>query len=116
MEEQKGYSVKITPDAEIYFLQLQNYLYAHNSRESIQRNVDKILDVAFSLNNNPYRGRLEDNLINLGMRHRFVLCKLSKRKDVKIIYFIEETIKTVFITDFFLTEMDDKKITFRSNP
>ena len=37
----------------------------------------------------------------------------TPRKSVKIMYFIDESSKTVYVTDFFGNEMDDKKIAER---
>jgi hypothetical protein len=42
------------------------------------------------------------------------LCKITNRKEVKIIYVINENQKKVVVTDFFGTEMDDKKIETRN--
>ena len=40
--------------------------------------------------------------------------RYTVRKSVKIIYFVDETLRKVYVSDFFGTEMDDDKIVDRS--
>jgi len=114
VEEESGYIVDITPEAEIYYLQFLEYLYKTHSRDSAERKADELLDMAMKLDKNPYRGRIEDNLAFLKKEHRFLVYKYTSRKTVKIIYFIDESAKKVYVTDFFGTEMDDRKIANRN--
>jgi plasmid stabilization system protein ParE len=114
VEETSGYIVEITPEAEIYYLQLSEHLYKTHSEQSAERKADKILDIAMSLNNNPYRGRVEDKLTFSNIEHRFLLYQYTSRKSIKIIYFIDESSRTVYVTDFFGTEMNDGKIAHRN--
>lgn len=114
MEEKPGYVVEITPEAEIYFLQLLQYFNQAHSTRSADRKSDEILDMAMSLDSQPNRGRLEENLSFLGKGHRYLVYPYTSRKSIKIIYFIDETVKKVYITDFFATEMDEEKISSRN--
>ncbi len=114
MEKGSGYIVEITPEAEIYFLQLLKYLYQTHSENSAERKADEILNIAMSLDKNPYRGRLEDKLIFLHNSHRFLLYQYTSRKSIKIVYFIHESSNKVYVTDFFGTKMSDEKIADRS--
>ncbi len=114
MEKDPDYIVEITPGAEIFYLQLLEYLYQTHSRDSADKKADNILDMAMSLDHNPYRGRIEEKLSFLGKEHRFLLYQYTPRKTIKIIYFIDKQAKKVFVTDFFGSEMDEKKITDRS--
>ncbi|MFY0653820.1 MAG: hypothetical protein JXQ96_17395 [Cyclobacteriaceae bacterium] len=114
MEEKQGYIVEITPEGEFHYLQLLEYLYKYHSEESADRKSNEVLDMAMSLDKEPRRGRKEDKLDILGKDHRFLLYYYTSRKSIKIIYFVEETNKTVYITDFFPTEMNDKKIRRRN--
>ena len=79
MEETSGYIVEITQEAEIYYLQLIEYLYQTHSEYSAKRKADEILDMAMSLNKNPYRGRTEDKLTFLDKEHRFLLYQFTSR-------------------------------------
>ena len=116
MEKATKYLVETTPEAEFYFLQLLEYLYSTHSKESADNKADEVLNLAMSLENNPYRGRVEDKLLFLEKGHRFLLYRYTPRKSIKVIYFIDESMKKVYITDFFGTEMDDQRISERSNP
>jgi hypothetical protein len=59
-------------------------------------------------------GTKEEILKNLGKSHKFILYYYTPRKAIKIIYFIDEQTKIVYVTDFFPCQMDDKKIGTRS--
>ena len=110
MEEEQGYIVEITPEGELFYLQLLEYLYTHNSIRIADQKSDEILDMAMSLNKQPYRGKKEAKLAILGKDHRFLVYRYTPRKTIKIIYFIEEPDKKVYVTDFFPTEKDDGEI------
>ncbi|MEQ9467633.1 MAG: hypothetical protein RLN88_09485 [Ekhidna sp.] len=114
MEEESGYLVDITSEAEIYYYDLLKYLYSTHSVESADRKSDEILDMALSLDKMSGRGRNEDKLAFLGLGHKYLLYELTSRKKVKIIYFILESEKKVFVTDFFPTEMNDSSIEERN--
>lgn len=70
--------------------------------------------MAMSLNKNPNRGRLEDRLTFLHKKHRFLVYPYPSRKTIKIIYFVDESTKKVYLTDFFGTDMNDDKISDRN--
>jgi len=116
VEEQTSYLVEITPEAEHYYFNLLEYLYKTHTSERASNKSDEILDMAMSLVKNPHRGSRERRLDFLGKEHRFLLYEITSRKQVKIIYFIDEPDKTVYVTDFFGTELDDRKISKRNKP
>jgi len=70
VEEKQGYVVEITPEAEIYYLQFLEYLYQTHSENSAERKAEELLDMAMSLDKNPYRGRVVDQLSFLEIEHR----------------------------------------------
>jgi len=114
VEEPTRYLVEITPEAEIYYFILLDYLFKTHSPESASVKADKILEMAMSLQQNPGRGSHERKLDFLGREHRFLLYNVTSRKQVKIIYFIDKANRIVYVTDFFATQMDDKKISKRN--
>jgi hypothetical protein len=114
LEEKQGYIVKITPEAEFYYFEVLRYFYSHHSTQSAARKSDELLNEAISLESNPTRGRIEEKLSFLDRTHRFILYYYTKRKAIKIIYFIDEPAKTVYVTDLFPCESDDEKIKSRS--
>lgn len=93
MEEKQSYVVDITPEAEIYYLQLLEYLYQNHSESSAERKADEILDKTMSLAKNPHRGRVVDTLTFLEKEYRYLLYQYTARKSIKIIYFIDESSK-----------------------
>jgi hypothetical protein len=85
------------------------YFYSHHSPQRASRKSDELLNEAISLDTNSSRGCIEEKLRFLDRGHRFILYYYTKRKAIKIIYFIDEPAKTVYVTDFFPCESDDKK-------
>ena len=114
MEEKPSYVVNITSEGEVYYYDLLRYLYSTHSIESADRKSNEILALALSLEKMPNRGRDEDKLAFLGAGHKYLLYEVTHRKTIKIIYFIVESEKMVYITDFFPTEMDDSGIEERN--
>lgn len=114
MEEKSEYIVEITPEAEHYYFKFLEYLYEHHSSEHADRKSEELLSIAESLNRYPYRGEKEEQLSFLGKDYRFLLYAYTPRKTIKIIYFIAESEKKVYVTDFFPTEMNQERISQRS--
>jgi len=114
LEKSSSYLVEITPEAEQYYLELLSYLYQTHSSKSANKKSEYILDLAMSLDENPNRGSREEDLEYLGKEHQFLIYPITKRKTVKVIYFVEEDIKTVYVTDFFPTEMNPSKLKDRN--
>lgn len=114
METAKGYVVEITPQAERFYFELLDYIFSTHHPDSASRKADEILALAISLIHNPYRGTLEQRLESLGKVHRFLLYEITRSKEVKIIYFVDEINQKVFVTDFFGTRQDAKKLSQRT--
>ncbi|HAH25151.1 MAG TPA: hypothetical protein DCL77_15570 [Prolixibacteraceae bacterium] len=114
MEEATKYIVEITPEAELFYYEILMYFYKYHSKRSGDRKSIELLNLAISLEINPQMGTQEENLKNLGKSHKFILYYYTPRKAIKIIYFIDEQKKIVYVTDFFPCQMDDRKISNRS--
>ena len=114
MEEKSGYTVKITPEAELFYIEVLEYFYSHHSEKSADKKSNELIEQATSLESNPSRGRIEEYLRFLGKEHRYLLYYYTSRKAIKIIYFVDESAKTVYVTDFFPCEMSEKKIRKRN--
>jgi plasmid stabilization system protein ParE len=114
VETAKGYVVEITPQAERFFLELLDYIFSTHHPDSASRKADEILALAISLKHTPYRGTLEPRLELLGKGHRFLLYEITRGKEVKIIYFVDEDSHKVFVTDFFGTRKDAEKLSLRT--
>ncbi len=113
MEGKSNYTVKITPEAEGYFFKILEYLYKHHSESSANRKSNELLEKTISLEANPLIGRKEENLQFLGREHRYILFYYTKIKAIKIIYFVNEASKTVYITDLFPCERYESRISSR---
>ncbi|QMU63523.1 MAG: hypothetical protein GKR88_21110 [Flavobacteriaceae bacterium] len=110
MEEQSSYLVEITSKAEQYYWSLLVHLYENHSIESANKKSDEIIALAMSLNVNPQRGSLEEDLAHFNKEFRSLIYRITKRKTVKIIYLIDELTNKVYVTDFFATLMNpDRK-------
>lgn len=95
MEEQTSYLVEITSKAEQYYWNLLAHLYETHSVGSANKKSDDIIKLAMSLNDNPERGRLEEDLARYDKEFRTLIYHITKRNTVKIIYFIDAAKRTV---------------------
>jgi len=114
LETEQNYTVEITTEAEQFYNEILDYFYQHHSDESADKKSNELLEAAISLESNPQKGTQESKLEFLDLDHRFILYFYTTRKAIKIIYFIDEPSKSVFITDFFPCESDNQKIKKRS--
>jgi plasmid stabilization system protein ParE len=116
VEDESDYTVEVTPEAEQYYLDILEYFYKYHSAASANKKSEELLAKAISLEYHPYRGRVEEKLAFLGKEHRFLLYNYTKKRFIKIIYFIKEQAKAVYVTDFFPTKMNDSRLERRNNP
>ena len=108
------YEVIVTGPAEESFYNILNYLYKHYNSEKAGEIAGELRDITETLNHQPGRGTYEPRLSHFGKSHRFILFKRTSRADIKVIYYIDDASKTVYVTDFFPTEMDDTQISERN--
>lgn len=57
MEEKPGYAVDITPEGEVFYLRLLEYLYDTHSMESADRKSEEIMEMAVSLGQKSKSGK-----------------------------------------------------------
>lgn len=110
MEKEEYQVIIATPAKNRYHQQVLPYLHTNFSYKRAVEIDDEILITASTLSMNPLRGRKEDHLKKMDEDFRFILFKASKQFELKIIYFIDEKNKAVYITDFFPTKMNPKRI------
>lgn len=113
-EETDKYEVVITPGAEIHFYELAEYLYEHMTLDRAEETTSEINQMALSLDLLYHRGRSEEKLARRKKGYRYIMYERTSRAGVKIIYYVDEKDRTVYITDFFPTEKDPKKIAKRN--
>ncbi len=113
-EEAGRYEVVITSSAEIHFYELVEYLYEYMSLERAAEVARELNEMALNLDQFYHRGSLEEKLSRRKKPYRYVLYKRTSRASVKIIYYVDKKSKMVYVTDFFPTEKDPKKIVSRN--
>jgi hypothetical protein len=112
MAEEKVFKIIVARPALVRYQEsVLPYLFEHFTYERAIEIDENILATAATLERNPARGRKEKYLEELKEEFRFILHKETRHLEIKIIYFISENI--VYITDFFPTRMDPRKITPR---
>lgn len=116
MEERETieYKVEITKSANRYFFELGDYLYENLSLPRAEEVVELVLEKALSLNTLFFRGSNEPILSARPQGYKYLLVERSKRKYLKIIYYVDELLKKVYVTDFFPAEKDNKRLLKRN--
>jgi plasmid stabilization system protein ParE len=112
--EEGKYKVIITIPAEKHFYELLDYFYEHYPLDRAEEIANELRSTAKSLEDQPERGSLEIMLSNRQHKYRYILHRRTPRADVKIIYYVNIKINTVYITDFFPTEKDNRIISERN--
>lgn len=115
METIKEYEVEVTSKAKLHYFEILEYFYEHMSYDSATRKSEELYTSIHSLKFLPERGQLELSLQYLNKEHRYLLYKSTSRTTIKVIYFVDKKRGVVYVTDFFPTEMDEKKIKDRND-
>ncbi len=109
--EENEYQVVISSPAKLrYQRDILPYIFTHFSFDRASEIDEYFIEKAASLKVKPRRGTKEKFLQRLPQEFRFILVKITRHFELKIVYFIEETTKTVYITDFFPTKMDTTRM------
>ncbi|MFT7614205.1 MAG: hypothetical protein ACI9J3_003187 [Parvicellaceae bacterium] len=109
-EQQEGYRVIITKPAQLSYYDILEYLYFYYSENGADEIARELYEYPVQLENYPNRGTQVDRLSSRPERFLFILYKRTEYADIKIIYFVDEASKEVYVTDFFPTEMHPDKI------
>ena len=112
--EEGKYKVIITIPAEKHFYELLDCFYEHYPLDRAEEIANELRSTAKSLEDQPERGIQESMLSHRQNNYRFILNRRTPRADVKIIYYINIKKNTVYITDFFPTEKDNRIISDRN--
>ncbi|MFB6307460.1 MAG: hypothetical protein ABEH43_10840 [Flavobacteriales bacterium] len=89
-------------------------MYEYYTQYRAEQISDELMNTPAKLENFPFRGAIEENLSHRREKFRYILYEPANNTTIKIIYFVEEQGKTVYVTDFFPTEMNQLKIKHRS--
>jgi hypothetical protein len=82
-----------------------------NRAEAAAGEINKM---ALSLDRFYHRGNREGRLTGRSKTYRYLIFKRTSKAAVKIVYYVDEKDKTVYVTDFFPTEKDPSKIIKRN--
>lgn len=112
--ETRKYQVVITDPAEVSFYEILDYLYDNYPQERAEQIANDLRDTADKLHYYPERGTTESYLSHRSQDYRYILYKRTSRTDIKVIYHIDQSSSTVYITDFFPTEKDNLQLPERN--
>jgi plasmid stabilization system protein ParE len=113
MVEEQGYQIVITSTAERAYFEVLDYVFEHHALIRANEIAMELVEHPQILKEFPYMGKTEPNLKQRSENYRFILYERTKQVTVKIIYYVDEQIKTIFLTDFFPCEMYQEKIKHR---
>ena len=108
--EQEGYRIILTKPAQRSYYDILAYLYSYYSETRANEIAQELYEYPIQLENYPNQGSLVEGLKSRTERFLFILYKRTGYADIKIIYYVNESSKKVYITDFFPTEMNPDKI------
>lgn len=106
---EKAFSLKITDNAKAAYFELLDYLFQYYSLSRANELAEALLNAPLVLLEQPYLGSREPSLLHRTIDYRFLLFQRSNRATVKIVYYIDDSHKIIYITDFFPTEMHPEK-------
>jgi plasmid stabilization system protein ParE len=107
----KKYEVVITESAERAYFDILDYLFKRYSENRANSIALGLLNAPLRLIEFPEQGALEQALVGQKRTYRFILFERHKDATIKVIYFIDDTILKVYVTDFFPTEMNPSRVT-----
>lgn len=110
MVEEQGYQIVITSSAERAYFEILDYIFEYQSINRANEIAVELLDYPKILKKFPNLGKMEFNLEHRAENYRFIIYERTDEAAVKIIYYVDEYSKTIYLTDFFPCEMSDQNI------
>ncbi len=115
MAKQQIFEVEVTyPAKQRYREEILTYLLDNFSFERTLAIDNNIILSTNSLEKMPQRGRFEPSLEDHKESFRFILHKETRNFEIKIIYYVNEAINKVYVTDFFPVLMQPEQLKRRS--
>lgn len=106
MDSEKGYQIIITSSAEKAYFEVLDYVFEHHPNKRANEIALELLEFPNVLSNFPLLGKIESALADRSQNYRFIIYERTTQATVKIIYYVEDEQKRVYLTDFFPCEMD----------
>jgi plasmid stabilization system protein ParE len=110
MVKGQKYQLVITKSAEQAYFEVLDYVYEYHSPKRANEIAKALLELPKILLDFPKMGRIEPNLKKRALQYRYILFERTKQVTVKVIYYLDDETKTIYITDFFPSEMSTEKI------
>jgi len=114
MVEGQEFEIIITPFAEKAYFQVLEYVYEYHTPKKAEKIAIELLKFPFILKKFPKMGTKEQILEERPENFRFLLFERTERITVKILYYVDYERYIIYITDFFASEMLNKKIKKRN--
>jgi plasmid stabilization system protein ParE len=114
MDEGQEFEVIITSSAEKAYFHVLEYVYEHHAPKKAEKIALELLKFPLILKQFPKIGTLESILENRPEIFRFLVFERTEKITVKILYFVDYEQNVIYITDFFPSEMLNKKIKKRN--
>jgi hypothetical protein len=110
MDEKQDYQIVITASAERAYFEVLEYVYRHHSIIRADEIALQLIEYPQILKQFPNLGTTEPNLKHRSKDYKFILYKRTTKSTVKIIYYISDWNRTIYLVDFFPCEMFEQKI------
>lgn len=110
MDKKQSFKIVITSVAERAYFDLLNYIFEHYAIVRANEIAIELIDFPQILKLQPYIGAIEPLLLNRNEEYRYLVYNRTNLETVKIIYYVDDLTKTVYITDFFPCEMAPSKV------
>ena len=112
---EEEFEIEITYPAELRYQQeVLTYLLKNFSLKRALEINDNIFVSIKSISKMPKRGGIEPILKKYSQQFRYLLHKETRNFQIKIIYYIEPSIRKIYVTDFFPVLMLPEKIKERN--
>lgn len=113
MADEQKYQLVLSSFAEQAYFEALVYVFEHYSIQRANEIAMALLSFPEILKTFPHIGNIESHLAERTHEYRFLVFERTHLKSIKIIYYIDEGSKTVYVTDFFPCEMSEFKIKSR---
>ncbi len=114
MVEKQEFEIIITPFTEKAYFQVLEYVYEYHTLKKADTIALELLKLPHILKQFPKMGTLEVILEERPEKFRFLLFERTERLTVKVLYYVDFEHNTIYITDFFPSEMLSRKINKRN--
>ena len=91
------------------YFEILNYVFEYHSFDRANKIALELLEYPEILKKRPYLGKTEESLMKRRENYRFLVFRRTKQMTVKIIYYVDDALQTIYITDFFPSEMSPQK-------